>query len=92
MRLPANNSTRRPLFVTSAKAVMEGLPSQEPSVFAQLVDRLRSKSDEELKMLYLRLFVDDLKKEWADFTAESDFGSVSEEDIVKAIQKSRYKQ
>lgn len=69
---------------------MEGTQSQEPSVFAQLVDRLRNKSDAELKALYLRLFSDDLKKEWTAIASEADFNGATEEDIVKAIQKNRY--
>ena len=71
---------------------MEVPQPQQPSPFAQLVDRLRNKSDEELKALYLRFFADDLKNEWAAITSEADFGNATEEDIVKAIQKARYKQ
>lgn len=70
---------------------MEGIQPQQPSAFAQLVDRLRSKSDEELKALYLRLFAGDLKDEWAVLASEADFGNATEEDIVKAIQKARYR-
>lgn len=70
---------------------MEGIQPQQPSAFAQLVDRLRSKSDEELKALYLRFFSDDLKKEWTAITAKADFNGATEEDIVKAIQKARYR-
>ncbi len=69
---------------------MEQIQPQQPSAFAQLIDRLRNKSDEELKALYLRFFADDLKNEWTVTTAEADFSGVSEEDIVKAIQKNRY--
>lgn len=64
---------------------------QQPSVFAQIVDKLRNKSEEELKMLYLKFFVSDLSDEWKKVTANADFGSVTEEDIVKTIQKNRYR-
>jgi hypothetical protein len=64
-------------------------PSQ-PSIFAQLVDQLRTKSDAELKMLYLQFFKNDLKEEWKEITQTADFKDASEEDIIKAIQKNRY--
>jgi hypothetical protein len=70
---------------------MDALQPQQPSPFAQLVDRLRSKSDDELKSLYLRFFADDLENEWTAITSDADFGNATEEDIVKAIQKTRYK-
>ncbi len=63
---------------------------QQPSLFAQMVDKLRNKSDEELKILYLNFFASDLKEEWQSITTTADFGNATEEDIVKAIQKNRY--
>lgn len=63
---------------------------QSPSPFAQLVDRLRDKSEAELKMLYMRLFSEELEQEWKDITASADFTGVSDEDIVKQIQQNRY--
>jgi hypothetical protein len=71
---------------------MEALQPQQPSAFAQLVDRLRSKSDEELKTLYMRFFDNDLKSEWTAITSEADFGNATEEDIVKAIKQVRGRQ
>jgi hypothetical protein len=68
-----------------------GLGQQsQPSTFAQMVDQLRTKSEAELKMLYLHFFNNDLKEEWKNITQSSDFKNASEEDIVKAIQKNRY--
>lgn len=64
--------------------------SSPPSIFAQMVDQLRSKSEAELKMLYLQFFKNDLNEEWKSITESADFKKVSEEDIVKAIQKNRY--
>ena len=62
----------------------------QPSTFAQMVDQLRTKSEAELKLLYLQFFKNDLKEEWKNVTQSADFKNVSEEDIVKAIQKNRY--
>ena len=67
-----------------------GIPQTEPSAFAQIVDKLRDKSDEELKLLYLKLFVNELNEEWKQITEEADFKDATEDDIVKAIQKKRY--
>ena len=64
--------------------------SAQPSTFAQMVDQLRTKSEAELKMLYLQFFKNDLNEEWKSITESADFKNVSEEDIVKAIQKNRY--
>jgi len=60
------------------------------STFAQIVDKLRNKSEEELKLLNLKFFSNELNDEWETITRESDFKSATEEDIVKAIQKNRY--
>ncbi len=62
----------------------------QPSTFAQMVDQLRTKSEAELKLLYLQFFKNDLNEEWKSITQSADFKNVSEEDIVKAIQKNRY--
>jgi hypothetical protein len=67
------------------------LSGSQPSFFAQLVDQLRNKSEAELKMLYTRLFKKDMKEEWKVITKNADFKKASEEDIIKAIQKNRYK-
>ena len=63
---------------------------QWPSAFAQMVDRLRNKSEAELKMLYLKFFANDLKDEWQGITKEADFRNATEEDIIKPIQQNRY--
>ncbi len=64
---------------------------QLPSTFAQMVDRLRHKSEDELKLLYLKFFENELNDEWRKITEEVDFTDTSEDDIIKAIQKKRYK-
>lgn len=70
---------------------MNTVPPMQPSTFAQLVDKLRSMSDEELKLLYIRFFSSELTDEWKDITSEADFKDATEADIVKAIQKNRYR-
>jgi len=67
--------------------------AQEPpiSTFAKMVDKLRNKNDDELKMLYTKLFSNELIDEWKNITADTDFNNVNEDEIVKAIQKNRYK-
>ena len=66
-------------------------PQSSPSVFAQIVDALKDKPEEELKLLYQRLFSTEIKKEWESITSEATFNNASEEDIIKAIQQNRYK-
>ncbi len=64
--------------------------TQQPSTFADMVDKLRFKSEAELKKLYLQFFSKELKDEWKDLVKDADFKSASEEDIINAIQKKRY--
>jgi neutral trehalase len=66
------------------------LSGSQPSFFAQMVDQLRNKSEAELKLLYTRFFQKELKEEWKTITKKADFKKASENDIIKAIQKSRY--
>lgn len=70
---------------------MESIQETLPSTFAQMIDKLRNKSEEELKMLYLRFFSDDLINEWENITADADFKNADDDEIVKVIQKNRYK-
>ena len=65
---------------------------QQPSVFAQMVDSLRNKSEEELQLLYSRFFATGLKEKWKAITAPADFKDATEEDITKAIRQNRYQQ
>lgn len=66
---------------------METLQNHPPSTFAQMVDKLKDKSEEELKMLYIKFFSDDLIDEWKKITHDADFKHADEADIIKAIQK-----
>jgi hypothetical protein len=61
--------------------------TEQVSIFAQIVDGLRGKSEEELRLLYIKFFRDDLVKKWEDLTSEMSFGEVTEEDVIKAMQK-----
>ena len=61
------------------------------STFAQIIDQLRNKNEEELKLLYVKYFSNELINEWENLTLDADFTNVSEEDIIKAIRNNRYK-
>lgn len=61
------------------------------STFAQMVDKLRNKSEEELKLLYMRFFSNELLDEWEKITHDADFKDADDKEIVKAIQRNRYK-
>lgn len=67
--------------------------AEQPSIstFAQIVDKLRDKNEEELKLLYLKFFSNELINEWENITSDADLANVSEEEIIKVIQKNRYK-
>ncbi len=54
-----------------------------------MIDKLRGKSEEELKLLYLNFFSDDLNQEWKEITSTSNFEDASDEQIIRAIQKQR---
>ena len=54
------------------------------------MDKHKDKSEEELKLLYIKLFSKELAEEWSSVTETSNFKNVSEEDIIKAIMKKRY--
>ena len=69
--------------------MMETTHQQWPSAFALMVDKLRNKSEEEIKMLYVKFFENELKEEWQSITKESDFKNATEEDIIKAILQNR---
>ena len=66
--------------------------AEQPSIstFAQIVDKLRNKNEEELNSLQLTLLSSELISEWENLTKDADFNNASEEDIIKAIQMSRY--
>jgi hypothetical protein len=55
-------------------------------LYKQIVSRLKTKSEEELKLLYLNLFADDLQKEWETITQKSKFGNITEKELISAIK------
>jgi hypothetical protein len=63
---------------------------EEISTFARMVDKLRLMNDAELKLAYIRLFKDDLAKQWEEITSKATFSEASDSDIVAAIQEGRY--
>ena len=67
--------------------------TQESSVstFAKMVDKLRNKSEEELKMLYNKFFSNELIDEWKNITHNADFNGSNDDEITKSVQKNRYK-
>ena len=61
-----------------------------PSTFSLILDKLKDKSELELKLVYIKLFQKKLADEWSSVTETSNFKNVSEEDIIKVIMKKRY--
>lgn len=59
------------------------------STFALIVDKLRLMNEAELKLAYIKLFRAELEKEWEEITKDADFGDVTDEEIVAAIQNNR---
>lgn len=55
-----------------------------------IVEKLKGKSEEEFKLLYIRLFADDIAKEWAEVTSGTAFNNVSDDEIIEAVMKERY--
>jgi len=64
---------------------------QQASTFALIIDKLRLMEEGELKNAYVKLFQEDLEKEWENITKDLDFGNAGDEDIIRAVQKKRYK-
>ena len=57
---------------------METIAKQPKNVlYKQIVNSLKTKSEEELKLLYLNFFAEDLQKEWKTITQKANFGSIT---------------
>lgn len=56
---------------------MDTIQPSSNSTFDQMIDKLRGKSEEELKLLYLKFFSDDLIQEWKEITSTSKFEDAS---------------
>ena len=69
---------------------METIVKQPRNVlYKQIVNSLKTKSEEELKLLYLSLFADDLQKEWKSITQKANFGRITEKELVSKISKTK---
>lgn len=55
---------------------------QEPSAFAMMIEKLRYKSEEELKLLYIKFFQTELSEEWKTIT-----GAAKTMQTVKGLYK-----
>ena len=64
---------------------METIVKQPKNIlYKQIVNSLKTKSEEELKLLYINLFADDLQKEWETITQKANFGSITEKELISA--------
>ena len=70
---------------------MKTMQESSTSTFAKMVDKLRDKSEEELKMLYTKFFSNELIDEWKNITHNADFNGSKDDEIIKSVQKNRYK-
>jgi len=70
---------------------MKTMQESSTSTFAKMVDKLRNKSEEELKMLYTKFFSNELIDEWKNITHNADFNGSKDDEIIKSVQKNRYK-
>lgn len=69
---------------------METIVKQPRNVlYKQIVNSLKTKSEEELKLLYLSLFADDLQKEWKKITQKANFGRITEKEMILKINKTK---
>ena len=64
--------------------------TKESSTFTQIVERLQTLSEAELKLAYVRLFQDDLNKQWQKLSESSSLKQIDEAEIDAAFLKSRY--
>jgi len=69
---------------------MSTIQIEQTSTFARLVDRLRFKSEDELKLLYLELFGNEIGDAWEKATQGGNLEKVTDDEVVKAVQKKRY--
>ncbi len=60
-------------------------------LYKQIVNSLKTKSEEELKLLYINLFGDELQKEWETITQKANFGSITEKELISMISKTKHK-
>lgn len=68
---------------------MEAVETLSP-VMESIVEKLKGKSEEELKLLYIRLFADEIAREIQEITENTPFSKVSDEEIIDAVMQHRY--
>jgi hypothetical protein len=77
-------------FVRLCKySVMKNIVDNSTSAFALMVDKLRTRGEEEIKLLQTKFFSSEFIDEWASITSSSNVENISEKDIVKAIVQKR---
>jgi hypothetical protein len=69
---------------------MEQTSTVKSPTFKQIVEKLQTLNEAELKQAYVRLFNDDINNQWKKLSEESSLNEVSEEEIDAAFLKSRY--
>ena len=69
---------------------METILKQPRNVlYKEIVNSLKTKSEEEIKVLYLDFFAEDLQKEWATITKKANFGNLTEKELIAIISKTK---
>jgi hypothetical protein len=65
------------------------LAAEKISTFALMVDKLRQLNEAELKLAYIKLFKEEIKKDWKELVDEMELTSATEEEISDAFYKMR---
>ena len=60
------------------------------SDFAQIVDKMRMMSEEEIKLLYIQIFKDEIAKDMKNLLEGTKLMEVSDEEIDNAFTEIRY--
>jgi hypothetical protein len=58
-------------------------------LYKEIVSSLKTKSEEELKWIYLNLFVNDLQIKWETITQKANFGNITEKRLLSKISKTK---
>ena len=59
------------------------------ALYKQIVSSLKTKSEEELKLLYINFFAEELQKEWVTITQKANFGNITEKELITRISKTK---
>ncbi len=77
-------------FVILIKPYKMIVETEAVSTFALMVDKLRTMDEAQLKLAYIKLFSDEINKEWESITSRANFGDISDEEIISRMEKRRY--